>query len=158
MREWQPWARRLNDAIRGPHPAALIFVAGIGWAYDLRGMPLVDARGVPLANIVYSTHVYPWSRTSMLPFGTWEAEWDRAFGHLTSRVPVFAAEWGGSAEDVDWGQRLARYFDAHGIGWTAWSWADWPHLITSYREQDYTPTPFGEVVRAALVGDSNHLS
>lgn len=152
MREWQPWALKLIDAIRGPHPSALIFVAGIGWAYDLRGMPLLDTRGVPLPNIVYSTHVYPWSRTSNLPFGTWEAEWDRAFGHLTSRVPVFAAEWGGSAEDVDWGHRLARYFDAHEIGWTAWSWADWPHLITSYREPDYTPTTFGAVVRAALAG------
>jgi endoglucanase len=150
MREWQPWARLLIDTIRAEHPAALIFVAGIGWAYDLRGMPLLDPGGAPLANIVYSTHVYPWSRTSALPVGSWESEWDRAFGHLTARVPVFAGEWGGTVEDGPWGQRLASYFTAHDMGWTAWSWVDWPHLIASSRDLDYTPTPFGQIVRDAL--------
>jgi endoglucanase len=147
MREWQPWAHRLIDVIRAPHPAALIFVAGTGWAYDLRGLPLAN-----VANIVYSTHVYPWSRTSALPrpFDTWEADWHRAFGHLTSRVPVFAGEFGGTVDDLPWGERLLRYFDAHDMGWCAWSWADWPHLVASAREGDYTPTPFGELVRAAL--------
>jgi endoglucanase len=151
MREWQPWARRLIDVIRALHPGALIFVAGIAWAYDLRGMPLTDALDVPLANIVYSTHVYPWTRISPLPFGSWETEWTRAFGHLTGRVPVFAGEWGGTLDDVAWGQRLARYFATHDIGWTAWSWADWPQLVTSYRTRDYTPTPFGDVVRQSLL-------
>jgi endoglucanase len=157
MREWQPWARLLIDTIRSQHPAALIFVAGIGWAYDLRGMPLLeregDASARPLPNIVYNTHVYPWCRTRGLGFSisTWESEWDRAFGHLTSRVPVFAGEWGGGTEDLAWGERLLRYFDAHAMGWCAWSWADRPHLVASCRDRDYTPTPFGAMVRGALI-------
>jgi aryl-phospho-beta-D-glucosidase BglC (GH1 family) len=150
MREWQPWARRLIAAIRGVHPAALIFVAGTSWAYDLRGFPLVDPRGVPLANIVYNTHVYPWVRTRTILFEPWEADWHRAFGHLASRVPVFAGEWGGTTDDLLWGQRLLAYFEMHNIGWTAWSWADWPHLVVSARDSDYAPTPFGELVRHAL--------
>jgi Cellulase (glycosyl hydrolase family 5) len=157
MREWQPWARVLIDTIRAEHPDALIFVAGVGWAYDLRGMPLLergdDPSSGPLPNIVYNTHVYPWCRTRRLAFAvsTWEAEWDRAFGHLTSRVPVFAGEWGGGVDDLAWGERLLRYFDAHDMGWCAWSWADWPHLVASCRERDYTPTPFGAMVRRALI-------
>jgi endoglucanase len=150
MREWQPWARQLIDTIRAEHPSALIFVAGVGWAYDLRGMPLHDAGGRSLPNIVYNTHVYPWCRTRRLAFTTWESEWERAFGHLTSRVPVFAGEWGGGVEDLAWGERVLRFFDAHDIGWCAWSWADWPHLVSS-REGSYEPTPFGAMVREALI-------
>jgi endoglucanase len=158
MREWQPWAHRLIDAIRIVHPAALIFVAGTSWAYDLRGLPLVDTRGVPLANIVYSTHVYPWTRTRTLRFEPWEADWHRAFGHLATRVPVFAGEWGGTTDDLLWGQRLLAYFDMHNIGWTAWSWADWPHLVVSARDGDWTPTPFGELVRGGLQSYFRSLS
>jgi endoglucanase len=151
MREWQPWARRLVAAVREQHPEALIFVPGVRWAYDLRGMPLLAADNTPLANIVYSTHVYPWSRTHRLSVGTWEGDWERAFGHLAGRVPVFAGEWGGGPDDVEWGERLVRYLDARGIGWCAWSWADWPCLVASCHERDYTPTPFGTLVRDALV-------
>jgi endoglucanase len=168
MREWQPWARLLIDTIRAQHPAALIFVAGVGWAYDLRGMPLRSAgpgaepdagpsaqtAGEPLLNIVYTTHVYPWSRTRAWSFEPWEREWDRAFGHLTTQVPVFAGEWGGGVEDVEWGARLVRYFDAHDMGWCAWSWADWPCLVTACHERDYSPTPFGALVRDALLAAS----
>ena len=45
---------------------------------------------------------------------------------------------------------LLAYFEMHNIGWTAWSWADWPHLVVSARDADWTPTPFGELVRRAL--------
>lgn len=53
MKEWQPWARVLAQAVRDENPDALVFVGGTNWAYDLRGMPM------GLENIVYSTHVYP---------------------------------------------------------------------------------------------------
>jgi endoglucanase len=151
MREWQPWARHLIAAIREQHPLALIFVPGVHWAYDLRGMPLLDPNNQPLPNIVYSTHVYPWSRTHRLFLGTWESEWDRAFGHLAPRVPTFAGEWGGRVDDLQWGKRLVRYFETHGMGWCAWSWADAPCLVAACHDRDYTPTPFGAVVRDALL-------
>ena len=96
-------------------------------------MPLVDDTGTPLTNIVYSTHVYPWLSATWRRF---ENDWDRAFGHLADRVPVFAAEWGGELVDLDWGLRLRRYLDARDIGWTAWSWADWPPLVADARGGD----------------------
>lgn len=129
MAEWLPWAERLIAAIRGRHPDPVIWVPGIEWAYDLRGVEL-DAP-----NLVYSTHVYPnkgWN-------------WDEAFGQLARRAPVFAGEWGGTEADEGWGFELADYFDRLQMGWTAWSFTDFPHLMTRYM-----PTPFGALVKERL--------
>ena len=152
MREWQPWARHLIATIRAEHPTSLIFVSGIRWAYDLRGMPLTvsASSSEDLPNIVYSTHVYPWCRTAPIIAGSYERDWHRAFGHLVGRVPLFVAEWGGTADHLAFGVRLLRYLESHRIGWTAWSWADWPHLVADCRACDYTPSAFGALVQAAL--------
>lgn len=131
MEEWQPWARLLIDTIRGEHPQALIFVSGTNWAYDLRGFPM------DRPNLVYSTHVY---RNK-------GEHWEEAFGALSRTHPVFAGEWGGGEFDLDWGRRLASYFDQIGIGWTAWSWSDWPHMMTRFE-----PTRFGDLVRRLMAG------
>jgi hypothetical protein len=152
MDEWQPWALRLVRLVRDVHPRALLFVSGVAWAFDLRGFPLRDRNGSPVEGLVYSTHVYPWSRTH--PFGRSRSPraWTHAFGHLASQVPLFVGEWGGESRDVAWGRGLLRYLDDRSIGWTAWSWADWPPLIADCRRCDYTPTMFGAIVREALRG------
>ena len=135
MSHWQPWARRLVDAVRSENPAALIFVPGVHWGYSLEGFPLTGVSG-----IVYSTHVYP----GKVP------EWDRAFGSLAATHPVFAGEWGGADQDVPWGRALAGYFRQLGMGWTAWSWKDSPHLVQKPAAPPYPPTPFGQLVRENL--------
>jgi endoglucanase len=150
MDEWQPWALRLIAEIRAVHPQAVIFVSGVRWAYDLRGFPLRRRSGHAVEGLVYSTHVYPWTTIGLLPGRTPEREWHRAFGHLAAACPVFAAEWGGDGSQVDWGRRLLAYLEATTVGWTAWSWCDWPMLLTSHRGGDWTPTPFGDVVKAGL--------
>jgi endoglucanase len=149
MEEWQPWALRLIAEIRAVHPTAVVFVSGVAWGYDLRGFPLRDRAGRPVADVVYSTHVYPWLTTGLWPRPP-EQEWHRAFGHLAAAHPVFAGEWGGAAEHLDWGRRLTAWLGAHAAGWTAWSWCDWPPLLADHRRGDYTPTEFGAIVRAGL--------
>ena len=134
MGAWQPWARRLIDAVREGNPGATIFVSGTDWGYDLRGFPLPDDTGV-----VYATHVYRNKQTG----------WSEAFGDLARTRPVFACEWGGGDQDVAWGLELYRYFAARGMGWTAWSWSDDPRLT---RAGSREPTAFGRLVRAALAG------
>lgn len=129
--DWRYWATLLTDTIREVHPEALLFVSGIDWGYDLRGVLLDRPR------IVYSTHVYPW-KTSYLDPGT-------AFGWLAGQQPLFGGEWGGHDGDLNWGRDIARYMDERGMGWTAWSWSDDPHLV-----RDGVPTPFGELVRSLL--------
>lgn len=145
MAEWQPWARHLVRTIRDEHPRSLIFVSGVRWAYDLRGMPLTTGHRSTeaLPNLVYSTHVYPWTAESGLT-------WSEAFGELSCRAPVFIAEWGGGTEDVEWGNRLARYARRLGIGWTAWSWSDHPRLVVDAQAERYEPTDFGRLVRRCL--------
>ncbi|MEW5978929.1 MAG: cellulase family glycosylhydrolase [Acidobacteriota bacterium] len=129
MAEWRPWALRLIDTIRLVHPESLIFVSGINWGYDLRGMPLERP------NLVYATHVYRNTGRN----------WKEAFGQLAWLVPVFATEWGGQAADLEWGRELADYFESLQLGWTAWSWSNEPFLV-----QQNIPTAFGELVRDRL--------
>ena len=150
MDEWQPWALRLVAEIRAAHPSSVIFVSGVRWAYDLRGFPLRRRSGHPVEGLVYSTHVYPWTTIGLWPGRRHEQEWHRAFGHLAAAYPVFAGEWGGGASDVEWGRRLLAYLEATAVGWTAWSWCDWPPLLADHRAGDRTPTPFGDVVKAGL--------
>ena len=159
MAVWQPWARQLVRAIRSEHPDALIFVPGVSWAYDLRGMPLTVAEGSRelFDNVVYSTHVYPWcGRPSWVRRRTlWRTpkqslSWRAAFGELSRSAPVFVGEWGGGAEHVRWGATLVRYLNRLGLGWTAWSWSDYPRLVVDAQSQIYNPTDFGGLVRRSL--------
>jgi hypothetical protein len=157
MDVWQPWARLLIRTIRDEHPAAVIFVSGVAWAFDLRGFPLRDGTGAPLRNLVYSTHVYPWCRTGLLRLRPYESEWTRAFGALAASEAVFVGEWGGTegrrGAHLTWGRRLEAYLRARGIGWTAWSWADWLFLVADCRRCHYEPTAFGAIVKEALRDD-----
>lgn len=127
--DWVYWAKLLLSTIREARPDALCFISGIDWGYDLTGVPF-DAE-----NVVYSTHVYP--NKPVL--------WPQAFGWLTGETAVFAGEWGGTADDLDWGHHLAAYMRELNMGWTAWSWCDYPHL-----RQDGSPTPFGKLVMNEL--------
>jgi hypothetical protein len=148
MAEWQPWALRLIDAIRGVDPEAVLFVSGVSWAFDLRGFPLRARSGRPIDGVVYSTHVYPWCRAGL--FGPPERHWTRAFGRLAADFPVFAGEWGGGDADLEWGRALLAYLEARTVGWTAWSWCDWPPLLRDHSGGDCEPSGFGTIVRDGL--------
>jgi endoglucanase len=133
LAEWQPWAVQLALAIRSQHPDALLLVSGLNWGYDLSSYPIAD-----LDNVVYSTHVYP----------NKGRRWDRSFGDLAERFPVFVGEWGGSDGDLAWGHSLLQYMSDHQLGWAAWSWCDHPRLIEP--ASSYQPTRFGSLVQEAL--------
>jgi endoglucanase len=134
---WRARASQIIEAIQQVHPKALIFVSGLDWAYDLRGW---EEQPLPYSNIVYSTHPYPFKGEP------WA--WDKYFGNFSAHYPVFAGEFGGETNDLNWGNRLLGYFDSKQLGWTAWSWVDQPRLTQSDRR---TPTDFGRLVKAALV-------
>lgn len=129
VEEWSRCATLLTDTIRSVHINALVFVSGLDWGYDLRGVH-VDAP-----DIVYSTHIYPDKK----------APWRQAFAQIARKKPVFAGEWGGWDKDLRWGRKLARTLRRLEMGWTAWSWVDKPHL-----QRDGLPTRFGEIVKAEL--------
>jgi aryl-phospho-beta-D-glucosidase BglC (GH1 family) len=129
--DWNRWASLLTAEVRKIKPDSLIFVGGVDWAFDLRGVQ------VEAPNIVYSTHIYanrPWFT------------WGRGLGRYRD-VPIFAGEWGGSDGELKFGRRLATKLRRRGLGWTAWSWSDFPRLVSSAQQQDFTPTAFGAFVR-----------
>lgn len=149
-RVWRHVAARLVRIIKAVHPRVLIFVSGVSWGYDLRGVPFDSGDGVDPTGIVYAAHVYP---SSMFERGGGRAAhgpraWDRAFGWLGAGAPVCVTEFGGGAGDLEWGGRLLEYLQAKAIGWLAWSWSDAPHLVGA--EEPRRPTAFGALVRAAL--------
>ena len=135
LNEWQPWVRKLTEAIRAENPDALLFIAGTNWAYDLRGMPM------DIANVVYSTHIYP----------NKGADWDNAFGNLSASFPVFAGELGGAetTSELDYVRHLLDYLQQREIGWTAWSWFNEPFLVHRFQ-----PTRFGRLVQQNLSNQS----
>jgi endoglucanase len=132
--QWLPWATRLVAEVRSIRPTGLIFVGGTDWAFDLRGIR------VNAPNIVYSAHIYSNRATDT---------WGNALGSSNS-VPVFVGEWGGTDGDLDFGHNLANLLRQSGLGWTAWSWVNYPQLIQSPRAPTYRPTAFGYLVRNEL--------
>ncbi|WP_031499571.1 glycoside hydrolase family 5 protein [Bryobacter aggregatus] len=134
---WVDWAYVLAGAVRSVEESRVLMVGGLDWAYDLRGVVL------SLPNLIYSTHVYRVKGK----------DWDGAFGDRAREVPVFAGEWGGGDDDLRWGSKLAHYFEEREMGWTAWSWRDFPHL-----QQDGVATRFGSLVRSLLLRPGNLLT
>ncbi|MBV9768244.1 MAG: cellulase family glycosylhydrolase, partial [Bryobacterales bacterium] len=132
--EWNGWASKLVTSMRSVHPEVLVWVSGVDWGFDLRGVQ------VNASNIVYSAHVYP-NRSC--------GEWSR-FGHCFTNRPLFIGEWGGTADDLKWGLELIAYIKNVACGWTAWSWVDVPKLVQNARAADYNPTEFGKLVRSEL--------
>jgi endoglucanase len=139
MKKWQPWARELTRAVRSQNADSLVFISGINWGYDLRGMPM------DLVNVVYSSHVY--ARKGK--------HWAAAFGNLSRTVPVFVGEFGSddSLAGREFVRRLLGYLRELEIGWAAWSWYDKPFLIDRY-----APTPFGALVRQELAAPPPRLA
>jgi hypothetical protein len=132
--EWVPWASRLTSEVRQIRPNGLLLVGGVDWAFDLRKIR-VDAP-----NIVYSTHIY----SNRKP-----RNWPKALGRW-DEVPIFVGEWGGRENDCEFGHRLADLMRQRGLGWTAWSWVDYPRLVVQPPAPAYRPTAFGELVRKEL--------
>lgn len=131
--EWIPWAERLVTEIRSIRLQGIVLLAGVDWAFDLTGIRLEQP------NVVYSAHIYSNRK---------QRTWDKALGGA-DEVPIFIGEWGGTEKDLDFGGKLAARLTAARLGWTAWSWVDYPVLVQA-GAPGYDPTPFGALVRDQL--------
>jgi hypothetical protein len=124
------------DAVRGTGATNLILVGGMNWGYNLSQ---ISNYKIDSTNIVYDTHPYPYS--DKLP-----ATWDTAFGNASATYPVIAAETGEYQCTSSYTSQLLPYFDAHQIGWLAWSWVargdvcGYPQLVTDYQGTPSSPT------------------
>jgi aryl-phospho-beta-D-glucosidase BglC (GH1 family) len=128
--EWHPWVHRLAAAIRPLAPETPLFVSGTDWGFQL-------AR-VNLQNVVYATHVYPYSGKRT------RGDWQRGFGQLSERVPVVVTELG-PVGDLAVMDDLLDFLDERDLGWAAWSWRDQPALTDASG-----PTDWGRLIRRRL--------
>jgi hypothetical protein len=138
--------QQLHDAVRAAGADNLVIIGGLGWGYDLSGVP---AHRIAGHNIVYATHPYDNSRERDPRF------WDLYWGFLTATDPVVVTEFGNPSGDclTDYLAQVIQYADAHAAGWTAWAWfpggCGFPALVSDWIG---TPTAAGAVVRKMLQG------
>jgi len=149
---WHDWVRRLAAAIRHEAADAVLVVSGWRFGLDLRAFP-INVGGLPLANTVYSTHVFTPHREGRSTFLSANFDYWFGFARLRSAHPIVAGAWGGAATDLEWGDRLERYMrvlhrfrngEWPGLaGWAASSWAELANAAGG-------ATEFGELVRGSL--------
>lgn len=158
---WADWKAINEEAItiiQAHNPNAIALVAGFNWAYDLRE---AGANPIDRQNIAYVSHPYP--QKVGAPY---EQNWDRDFGFMADKYPIFATEIGYQRatdkgahipviDDGSYGPRITDYFNNKGISWVAWVFdPDWsPQLITDYKT--YTPTMQGEHFRKVMMERNN---
>jgi hypothetical protein len=131
----------LIPKIRSISPNSLIMVTGLDWGRDINAY--LDSP-LPYTNLVY--RVNPYNKT---------AEFPGLFGKIAEKYPVFFGEFGTedklsmTIQDV---QNVMAYADKLSIGWTAWHFTSsgCPCLLSN--ELDFTPTPYGDLVKANLAG------
>jgi endoglucanase len=132
--------QEIYDAARSTGAANLVTVSGTDWGYDLSGV--LEGYAIHGTNLVYETHPYPFKKN-----------WDRCFGKVTARCPVYVGEWGvgGGTNALEYCSRLVSYMARHQIQcWTAWDFhtTAGPTLIKNW---SYEPTVFGQYVKEILV-------
>lgn len=156
--DWSRW-KAFNEEMIGviyAHDRNVIpLVSGFNWAYDLtpvREQP-IDAVGIG-----YVSHPYP-----MKVEEPWEPKWERDYGFVADRYPVFVTEFGFILEDHPdahipaigderYGEIITDYFDKKGISWTAWCFdPDWPAQLIS--DWSYTPTVAGTFFKGVMSGE-----
>lgn len=133
---WRTRAIEIIEGIRSVHTKSLIMVSGLDWANDVSAWA---QNPLPYNNIVYDVHKYPWSSP--------KERWNSQFGNYVDQIPIFVGEFGGEEKDLEWGKELISYLYEKELGWTAWSWVDYPQLTLTDKR---TPTEFGELVKTSL--------
>jgi endoglucanase len=151
--EWRGMVEEMISIIQANDPKVIPLVGGLNWAYDLRD---VAKQPINRTGIGYVSHPYPEKTTQ--PF---EKNWDRDFGSVSKRYPLFATEIGYMAHDApgahvpvksdgSYGQLITDYLDKKGASWTAWCFEpDWPPQLIA--DWNYTPTNAGNHFRAVML-------
>jgi len=145
--------QQLYNVVRNAGFNNLILIGGLGWAYDLSGVPGNRIAGT---NIVYATHPYDFA-------GKQPADWPSDFGFLTASDPVVATEFGAFDCTASYARSAIDYMDAPAgdvnrrMGWTGWAWnapgsCGFPSVIADWNG---TPSTMGQPEHDALASYSS---
>jgi hypothetical protein len=142
--------QELVNTVRSTGATNVIMLTGIqygmGFAHFLEHMPSDPQRA-----LVASAHVYNFS---------WHANdpgyWDTTMVQVASVVPIVAGEIGEDSGGVGWVRGKLDWFDAHGVGYLAWTWNVWhTKLDLIYDYATGTPAkPWGELFKSRMSGSA----
>lgn len=149
--QWKNIVESIVDVIHANDGNAIPLVGGFDWSYDLR-----DFKNNPIdrPGIAYAAHPYPGKCKPPR-----EPHWEKHFGFLADRYPIFVTEMGYYLEgkhehfidDGTFRNAILKYLDQKKISWCAWvfdpNWS--PSLIKSYQ---YEPSHSGAFFRDAMLG------
>ena len=126
--------------IRQLDPFSLIFVPGSANGLDVAGVPMRDAGGDPVTNLVYTISV-----------SVQNAPDPDVLSAVSAVYPVFASVWSDDGSDLGrQASRIADLFERCAIGWAAANWNSDPRLVMDAGGGDFTPTIWGNVVLRAI--------
>ena len=126
--------------IRQLDPSSLIFVPGSANGLDVAGVPMRDAGGDPVTNLVYTISV-----------SVQNAPDPDVLSAVSAVYPVFASVWSDDGSDLGrQASRIADLFERCAIGWAAANWNSDPRLVMDAGGGDFTPTIWGNVVLRAI--------
>lgn len=155
---WSQWKDLQTDIItiiQANNPDAVVLVAGLNWAYDLR--PAAE-EPFEVSNLAYVSHPYPQKREA-----PWEDKWQADFGFASEFAPVILTEIGFALPDEKgvhipvygdetYGEAIVNFAEERGISWTGWVFdPDWSPMMI--KDWDYTPTRQGAFFRKVLQGN-----
>lgn len=134
--------QQLYDTVRATGAQNLVLIGGLNYAFDLSGVPANKISGY---NIVYATHPYD------KPGENTPADWDTAFGSLSTTDAVMMTEFGDFNCSANFYSQLLAYAASHNVSWTAFAWypggCGFPSLITNWSG---TPSVPGGLVKGAM--------
>ena len=145
--EWRALNEEMIGIIRFSDRQTVPLVAGFDWAYDDTGFRYEPIRA---DGIGYVTHPYPNKRSQ-----PWEPKWEEDFAFLSDKYPMIATEIGFEAggpysDQDDYGNRITRFLEGHGISWMAWVFdTEWtPRMLKSF--DGFVLRPDGEFFKEAM--------
>ncbi len=151
--EWKKINEEIIQIIFAHDKKVIPLAAGFNWGYDIKP---VKADPIEIEGIGYVSHPYPQKTTE--PF---EKNWERDFGFVADKYPLFATEFGFMSaddpgahvpviSDEEYGKTIIKYFKKKGISWTAWCFdPDWPPQLIS--DWNYTPTKQGAFFKNVML-------
>lgn len=144
---WAAWIAVVPNLVadlRLRHPRAFCFVGGLDKGADVAGFPVTGQTGRPIPGLAYTASLCPAAQDALT-----------RLKQLAAAHPVFVSEWGGSTIDMvwdaAWGERMAVLMDTVAIGWAASFGSGDAALLRPVQSGRFTLTPFGAVVKRALV-------
>jgi hypothetical protein len=138
----------LVNTVRATGATNVLMLGGLAYANDLTGW-LANEPTDPDNNLAASVHIYSFNTCASTSC------WDSQVAPVAAKVPVIGGEIGENDCASGFINTLMPWFDAHGIGYLAWTWTvvsggcnNSPILITDYTG---TPTGFGAGYKAHLL-------